>query len=785
MGLSLLTTSHSFAQQTDERAGKKTNSAGLPWWQPTAEIPKLSDFPLGPVYRIREAAKKPFSTKLSDAHIPNIVILKFKDGLTVNATAGGFTFSEKTFPDADLRRGMANLSRESKQVEADKISSLLMRAGGAKIISFIKVSQAEHDAEMAKLNLYSHVPLADLSTYFTLQLPEKTTAETAMRLINELNASDAVELAEGFVPPVVASTSAAPRTLSVAQNSPVTTLPHEFSASQQHLQPAPAGINAQYAWNFAGGKGEGTRFVDLEFDWNVNHEDLTQPTVTSIGILQRPGWYIEHGTPVIGILNAQHNSYGVKGIIPAAQWGYGQVSGATPAEYETSVAATITEFAARTNNVFYPSGLRTGDGLLLELQDFHPNCTNALSCPLLPVEVKTIAYNAIQSAVAKGLVVVEAGANGINNAAGVNLNNYLSNYLPYNGGDNFASIAGSGAALVGARNSWANSRSGFSNFGGRIDFFGQGDSVYTTYHSGNVGSSGPYCNVGMPYVVWPPTGFSGLQSSENQCYTSAFSGTSSASPIVLGALMSLQGIHKANYPVSNAQQIPNAIRPRHLLPLLKKDGTPQEPPLLPPNTVRADPIGVGPDMLKAIAFYNTDADGDGHSNGKEAAMGWDRHYRLYNPTSQRHFWTSDENERNILSAPGGGYSCEGLSYKLFGYPEAHNGAIALGSAVPLYRLYNGATQGHLFSSSLTEKDILVSSGWSFEGRIGFVSPNPAPNLVPLIRIHFASRKYHFSTTDANEANYWVNVVGSASYDGILGYVVPISAAANGVSQCAY
>ena len=73
MELSLLTTSHSFAQQTDERAGKKTNSAGLPWWQPTAEIPKLSDFPLGPVYRIREAAKKPFSTKLSDAHIPNIV----------------------------------------------------------------------------------------------------------------------------------------------------------------------------------------------------------------------------------------------------------------------------------------------------------------------------------------------------------------------------------------------------------------------------------------------------------------------------------------------------------------------------------------------------------------------------------------------------------------------------------------------------------------------------------------------------------------------------------------
>ena len=315
VGLSLLVACPSLAQQADDRKEQKTNSAGLPWWQPSAEIPKVSDFPLGPVYRIREAAKKPFSTKLSDAHIPNIIILKFKDGLAVKATNSGFTLNEKILPDADLRRGMASLSRESSNGEADRVSNLLAHAGGAKITPLIKASQEEHDAEMATLNLYSHVPLADLSTYFTLYLPEKTTAETAMRLINELNASDAVELAEGFVPSVVASTSTAPRTQSIAQNSPVTNLPHDFSASQQHLQAAPAGINAQYAWNFAGGKGEGTRFVDIEFDWNINHEDFTLPTVASIGNILNPNGVeglttyqtIPHGTAVIGVLNAQHN----------------------------------------------------------------------------------------------------------------------------------------------------------------------------------------------------------------------------------------------------------------------------------------------------------------------------------------------------------------------------------------------------------------------------------------------------------------------------------------------
>ena len=45
--------------------------------------------------------------------------------------------------------------------------------------------------------------------------------------------------------------------------------------------------------------------------------------------------------------------------------------------------------------------------------------------------------------------------------------------------------------------------------------------------------------------------------------------------------------------------------------------------------------------------------------------------------------------------------------------------------------------------------------------------------------------YSFFPIDANETNYWVNVLGVASNDGIVGYVVPISAASNGVSQCAY
>lgn len=46
------------------------------------------------------------------------------------------------------------------------------------------------------------------------------------------------------------------------------------SANQGYLDPAPDGIDAEYAWTFVGGDGAGQRFIDVERGWTSDHEDI-------------------------------------------------------------------------------------------------------------------------------------------------------------------------------------------------------------------------------------------------------------------------------------------------------------------------------------------------------------------------------------------------------------------------------------------------------------------------------------------------------------------------------
>ena len=51
------------------------------------------------------------------------------------------------------------------------------------------------------------------------------------------------------------------------------------SKNQGYLEPAPNGIDAKYAWTCTGGDGAGTNVVDLEYGWDLNHEDLVSTSL--------------------------------------------------------------------------------------------------------------------------------------------------------------------------------------------------------------------------------------------------------------------------------------------------------------------------------------------------------------------------------------------------------------------------------------------------------------------------------------------------------------------------
>jgi hypothetical protein len=163
-------------------------------------------------------------------------------------------------------------------------------------------------------------------------------------------------------------------------------------------------------------------------------------------------------------------------------------------------------------------------------------------------------YDAIATATANGVVVVEAAGNG-----SANLDD-----AAYGGRFNRA-VRDSGAILVGASTSTTRVPMCWTNFGGRVDVHGWGENVVTMGY-GDLFSSG-----------------------EDQYYTSFFSGTSSASPIVTGAAASVQGAARASGRA--------ALDSRAMRSLLAGTGTAQA------NDARR--IGPLPDLRRALTQLRT------------------------------------------------------------------------------------------------------------------------------------------------------------------------------------
>jgi hypothetical protein len=277
-----------------------------------------------------------------------------------------------------------------------------------------------------------------------------------------------------------------------------------LAVNQGYLDPAPGGINARFAWTVTGGDGAGQAVVDVEGGWELAHEDLTAHGATLIGGTNSTNLlWRRHGTSVLGEICASDNAVGCVGIAPNVA--SVRVSSIFGSSYSGAILAAL------------PS-MSFGDLLLIELQ------TTAFTTPTGdpvygPIEVVDINYEAIRLATALGIVVVEAGGNGANNGGtpAVDLDAYTNAgglRILWRDPAN-ADFRDSGAIIVAAATSSApHTRLAYSTFGERIDCYAWGQNVETT-STDAMGST--------------------------TAYTSSFGGTSSASPIVTGAGLCVQG----------------------------------------------------------------------------------------------------------------------------------------------------------------------------------------------------------------------------------------------------
>jgi len=111
-------------------------------------------------------------------------------------------------------------------------------------------------------------------------------------------------------------------------------------------------------------------------------------------------------------------------------------------------------------------------------------------------------------------------------------------------------------------------------------------------------------------------------------------------------------------------------------------------------------------------------------------------YRLYNPNSGEHFYTSSERERKALVKQG--WNDEGVAWV---GPSISN--------TPVYRLYNENAGDHHYTPSKRERDNLIKQGWKDEG-IGWYSDDA--KTKPLYRLYNpnATTGSHHYTTSARE-----------------------------------
>lgn len=338
-------------------------------------------------------------------------------------------------------------------------------------------------------------------------------------------------------------------------------LPPDYQGFQGYLNAAsftPTGIDAIYAWTQGGGDGTGVTVCDLEYSWNYFHNDITKAFGSQINSnVSDPFSDNNHGTAVIGVLVSDFNGWGTTGICHGASLKTcGTYYGVIPSwNVPGAIAVAI-------------SNLSAGDVIIIEQQwEYVPG-----SFDYVPIEwwlnyspnpqTNNGVYSAIQTAVANGIHVIEAGGNAVN-GGGVNMD--LMSWF----GDCGSIIVGAGGVYPGG--TWPAGdlqRLGFSNYGAMFMCHGWGEDVVTT-------------------------GYGTLYNLEgvNYWYEIGFSGTSSASPIVAGAAVDCVG-----YWVSNGNP-PGALSPALLRTTLASTGTPQ---IYPPW----GSIGSRPDLLGAFAYLH-------------------------------------------------------------------------------------------------------------------------------------------------------------------------------------
>jgi hypothetical protein len=345
----------------------------------------------------------------------------------------------------------------------------------------------------------------------------------------------------------------APRPVPAAAPAGASATSRCFEPAQGYLHSAPNGIGAMGVWHLRGGKGQGVKVCDIEGNWQFLHDDLpARIPLLGGAVIPTLGWR-NHGTAVLGEIVSKPGTSGTVGIAHEAK----------AATHSVMIGGVFNTAGAIMGAAAH---LKAGDVILIELHAIGPNGK------YVAMQYWKDVFVAIQAVTARGITVVEAAGNGDED---FDLPIYAGSGLQKDSGaivvgagippTNYFDFHGSGPGMSYQLIGVPRSRIWFSNYGRIVNVQGWGWHVTTCGYGDAQGGT-----------------------SENRWYTHRFSGTSSASPIVTGAVAVLQGISKAR---NGAPLTPAQVRR-----ILMRTGTRQ---VAGPGVPLAQRIGPLPDLVRA------------------------------------------------------------------------------------------------------------------------------------------------------------------------------------------
>lgn len=400
------------------------------------------------------------------------------------------------FMDWVMARSSGDNQLDVSGVEREEIDQLVALAQKHDLVfnpTFDKPEQL--DSLRTKAAFRSGRMQADLNGTMTIVLPDPSQALEIARSIQSIGMIESVDIQSMDLPP--------PPPGDIRPTTP------SLENLQGYLDSDPGfGVNQLKA---LGVSGEGIRLSDCEYGYNANHEDLVDSSIQDKSraaidpFVYDNGWD-DHGTAVLGITMAGDNGYGITGIASDCDayfyseyttLGYSRINAVSDAILDSTA----------------------GDIILLEMQTDSFAATEAY----VPAEYDSVVWNLTKTATDAGIIVVAAAGNGNQNLD----DPYYTSYM--NRGNSGAIIVGAGSSDT------THSKMSFSTYGTRVDVQAWGGDVMTTGY-------GRYALYGRD---------------KNQSYISDFSGTSSASACVAGAVVLLQSYAKNTL---NTLFTPNEIR---------------------------------------------------------------------------------------------------------------------------------------------------------------------------------------------------------------------------------